>query len=242
MNTSRCQIEVSGIAVQIVRKNIKNLHVGVYPPDGRVRVAAPLQLNDDAVRIALVTRLGWIKRQRSKFNEQERQSRREMVSGETHYFSGRPFRLKVIERDGPQHVRVLNNQWLELSARPGATALEKEHVLVKWYRDSLREAIPPLLQEWENRIGVHVNDWRIRKMKTRWGGCNAEQGCMWLNLELAKKPSRCLEYIIVHEMVHLIERHHNERFAVLMNQFLPQWQLYKDELNRHPLGHADWDY
>ena len=242
MNTSHYQIEVGGIPVEIIRKDIKNLHVGVYPPNGRVRVAAPFRLKDEAVRIALVTRLGWIKRQQSKFGEQERQSRREMVSGETHYFNGRRFRLNVFECNESPSVRVRNNQRLELCVLPGTTAWQKEHMLLKWYRDSLRQSIACLLQKWEHRIGVRVNDWRIRQMKTRWGSCNAEAGRIWLNLELAKKPSSCVELIVVHELIHLRHRHHDGAFIREMNRHLPHWHALKEELNRAPLGHADWDY
>jgi len=235
-------LDIRGIAVEVVRKDIKNLHVGVYPPSGRVRVAAPLRLDDEAVRLAVISRLGWIRRQQAEFERQERQSRREFVTGESHYFKGRRYRLNVTEHDGRPTLRLLNNRMMELRARPGDNRDTREAVLYQWYRSQLRSQLPPLLAKWEPKVGVTVDDLRIKKMKTRWGSCNIEAKRVWLNLELAKKPVSCLEYIVVHEMVHLRERAHNERFQALMDRLLPQWRLHRDELNRAPLAHADWRY
>ena len=235
-------IEVSGIPIEVVRKDIRNLHLGVYPPAGRVRVAAPLRLDDDAIRLAVVTRLPWIRRQRAAFARQERQSPREFVSGESHYFAGRRYRLDVVERDAPPSVWIRNNSWLELSVRPGADLRTREAVLHRWYRDRLRNELPQLLARWEPRFGVPVAEVRIRRMKTRWGSCNATARRIWLNLELAKKSPSCLQYVFVHEMAHLIERHHNERFHALMDRHLPHWRIRKAELDRAPLAHEDWKY
>ena len=236
------RIEVRGMPVEIVRKEIKNLHVGVYPPAGRVRVAAPLRLDDETVRLAVISRLGWIRRKRSEFERQVRQSRREFVTGESHYFEGRRYRLDVIERDAPPTVKPRNNTRLELGVRPNSDREAREAVLHRWYRRHLRNQLPPLIAKWEPKLGVTVEDVRIRKMKTLWGSCNAEAKRIWLNLELAKKPSSCLAYILVHEMVHLLERHHNDRFRELMDNVMPQWRAYRDELNRAPLAHEDWRY
>ena len=235
-------IDVRGTRVEVVRKNIKNLHVGVYPPSGRVRVAVPLRLNEDAVRLAVISRLGWIRRRQAEFEQQERQSQREFVTGERHYFEGRRFRIDVTERDGPPTVRLLNNTTMALSVRPGADRDKREAVLHRWYRCQLRVRLPALLAEWEPRVGAQVAEVRIRKMKTRWGTCNKDASRIWLNLELVKKPVACLEYIVVHEMVHLVERSHNDRFRDLMDKLMPQWHMYRDELNRAPLAHADWRY
>jgi predicted metal-dependent hydrolase len=235
-------IEVRGISVEVVRKDIKNLHVGVYPPNGRVRVAAPLRLDDEAVRLAVISRLGWIRRQRKGFDQQLRQSQREMVRGESHYYQGRRYRLDVIERDGLPSVRILSNRTMELRIRPGADRGAREAVLLRWYRRRLQEQIPQLLAKWEPKVGVDVAEVRIKKMKTRWGTCTSEARRIWLNLELVKKPSSCLEYILVHEMIHLLERHHNERFRDLMDEVMPQWQLHREELNRVPLAHEKWKY
>ena len=236
------RIEVRGMPVEIVRKEIKHLHVGVYPPAGRVRVAAPLRLDDETVRLAVISRLGWIRRKRSEFERQVRQSRREFVTGESHYFEGRRYRLDVIERDAPPTVKPRNNTRLELGVRPNSDREAREAVLHRWYRRHLRNQLPPLIAKWEPKLGVTVEDVRIRKMKTLWGSCNAEAKRIWLNLELAKKPSSCLAYILVHEMVHLLERHHNDRFRELMDNVMPQWRAYRDELNRAPLAHEDWRY
>ena len=236
------RIEVRGISVEIIRKEIKNLHVGVYPPNGRVRVAAPLRLDDETVRLALISRLGWIRRKRAEFEGQVRQSQREFVTGESHYVEGRRYRLDVIERDAPPTVKLRNNTRLELGVRPNSDREAREAVLLRWYRRRLRNQLPPLIAKWEPKLGVTVEDVRIRKMKTLWGSCNAEAKRIWLNLELAKKPSSCLTYILVHEMAHLLERHHNDHFRELMDNVLPQWRAYRDELNRAPLAHEDWQY
>jgi len=242
MNTERRQIVVGGLPVQIVRKAIKNLHLGVYPPNGRIRVAAPLAVSDHAVRLAVVGKLGWIRRQQARFADQPRQSRRELVSGETHYFLGRRYRLRVIEHRGPGRMVLRSRTTLELWVRPGSDANARDQVLQRWYRDRLRELVPPLLAKWEPLLGVHAADWRIRKMKTKWGACSVDARRIWLNLELAKKPGRCLEYLVVHELVHLVERSHNDRFLLLMDRHLPLWRHHRDALNAAPLAHANWNY
>jgi len=242
MSTERHTIEVSGIRVEVVRKAIKNLHLGVYPPEGRVRVATPLRVDDEAVRLAVISKLGWIRRQQARFAEQARQSPREMVSGESHYFLGRRYRLRVIEHPGPFGVELSGNSHLNLYVRPGTDTARCVKVLQDWYRRELKVRIPVLIAQYEPVIGVEVAEWGVKKMKTRWGTCNADARRIWLNLELAKKPPRCLEYIVVHEMVHLLERHHNAHFRELMDRFMPQWKLARDELNRAPLAHEDWTY
>ena len=234
------QITVQGLTIDIVRKGIKNLHLGVYPPDGRVRVAAPLAVSDDAVRLAVLGKLGWIKRRQANFQAQPRQSKREMVDGESHYFLGQRYRLRVVCSMGPSKV-ILNKSRLELHVKPKFTREERERMLQRWYRARLRELVLPLLDKWQLILGVQASDWGIRRMKTRWGSCNMEAGRIWLNLELAKKSVQCVEYIIVHELVHLRERHHDDHFLMLINQALPQWQLRRDELNQAPLNHENWD-
>ena len=240
MSIENHHLTVAGIVVEVVRKDIKNLHLGVYPPQGRVRVAAPLVVSDEAVRLAVIDKLGWIKRQQSKFAEQPRQSKREMVNGESHYYLGRRYRLRVHEQDGPARIAVRGIASLDLFVRPGTTAEQREIILLHWHRAQLKALIPPLLEKWQPLLGVQVADWGIKKMKTKWGACNRKAGRIWLNLELAKKPIQCLEYILVHELIHLLERQHNDRFRALMDQFMPPWRLYRDELNRAPLGHEKW--
>lgn len=236
-------ITVSGLRVSIVRKAIKNLHLGVYPPHGRVRVAAPLAVTDDAVRLAVIGKWGWIKRQQARFAAQLRQSEREMVSGESHYFLGRRYRLRVVQKKkGTAMVVLRNKSTIELHVPTESSAERREQVLQQWYRQQLKVLIPPLVEKWKSVLGVEVDDWRIKRMKTKWGACTAEAHRIWLNLELAKKPVQCIEYIIVHELAHLIERHHNDRFISIMDKHLPQWRLHQQELNAAPLAHETWSY
>ncbi len=242
MSTERHRIDVSGIQVEIVRKDIKNLHLGVYPPNGRVRAAVPLRLEDDAVRLALVSRLGWIKRQRRAFLDQDRQSEREMVTGETHYVEGRRCRLKLVLHDGPAQVELRNNRTLVMRVRSQLESEQRLAVLERWYRARLREQACDLVAHWATQLGVSVSGWGIRKMKTRWGTCNQDARRIWLNLELAKKPTQCVEYIVVHELAHILERHHNDKFAALMDQHLPDWRLRRDLLSKSPLAHEEWVY
>jgi predicted metal-dependent hydrolase len=234
VTTRQHHIEVRGIPVEVVRKNIKNLHLRVYPPHGRVRIAAPLRLNDDAVRLAIISNFDWILRKRDLIGRQPRQSRLEMVTGESHYFLGRQFCLHVHAQTGPARVVLNGDMALELFVRPEASAGQRYEVLLRWYRDELKALIPPLLEKWQTRIGESVAEWGIKKMKTRWGSCNPRARRVWFSLELAKKHPQCLEYVVVHELVHLLERSHNDRFRRLMDRFMPEWRLHRAALNRAP--------
>lgn len=234
-------IRVSGIDVQIVRKDIRNLHLGVYPPDGRVRVATPLRVKDDAVRLAVVSRLSWIRRQRARFIGQPRQSRREMAAGESHYWFGRRYRLRVVPDSRARGVHVAMGSVLEVRAPTG----DRERLLAelnRWYRVELKKRALPLIQRWEERLGVRSSFLGVKAMKTKWASCNPDSGRIWLNLELAKKAPECLEYIVVHELIHLIERRHGDRFVKLMDRHLPRWRHLRKLLNAAPLGHANWSY
>ena len=235
-------IEVNGLVVNVVRKDIKNLHLAVYPPNGRIRVAAPLRVDDEAVRLAVISRLAWIKRQQTQFQEQERETEREYVSGESHYFQGSRYRLNVIYHDRAGQVTLRSKKIIDLFVRKGSSALQRERIMQAWYRVHLRQVVPPLIAKWEKTIGVQAAEWGSKQMKTKWGACNIEARRIWLKLELAKKSPRCLQYIVVHELVHLLERHHNDNFVNLMNKFMPQWRLHRAELNREPLAHVTWDY
>ncbi len=241
MTTELKELVVSGIAVQVVRKNIKNLHLAAYPPDGRVRIAVPLHVDDEAVRLAVASKITWIRKQQADYADQPRQSRREMVTGESHYVRGKRYRLNVIESSGKQAVRLRGSK-LELTVRPGATAEQRFELLSRWHRDQLKAEIPKLLEKWQPLVGEAAGEWGIKKMRTRWGPCNADARRIWLNLELAKKSPECLEYIVVHELVHLIERTHNDTFKAHMDRVMPQWRLHRDTLNAAPLGHEDWSY
>ena len=231
---------VSGIPVQVLRKPIKNLHLSVCPPDGHVRLAVPLHMTDDNVRLAVITRLRWIKQQQSSFQSQPRQSEREMVTGESHYVFGKRYRLEVIERRGRHEVLIKNNSTLQLFVNPGTATQNRVSVLNEWYRNQLKTRIPDLLRHWEPLIGEQVKDWGIKKMKTKWGSCTISQRRIWLNLELAKKPIECLEYVLVHELVHLLERHHSDRFKAYMDKYLSQWQHCHDILKHEPLRNENW--
>jgi hypothetical protein len=240
MSTEKLTITVSGLPVEVVRKNIKNLHLGVYPPAGRIRVAAPLRVSNEAVRLAVIGKLGWIKRQQERFEKQPRQSEREMVSGESHYFSGQRYRLRVHAANGPAKVAIANSAIIELHVRPGASVETRQKVMMNWYRRHLKDAVPPLLEKWQKRLGVEASAFGIKRMKTKWGTCTVEARRIWINLELAKKSPDSLEYIVMHELVHLLARHHDDRFISIMDEHLPRWKVLRDELNCLPLAHETW--
>jgi predicted metal-dependent hydrolase len=239
MSTASAYLRVSGIDIDVIYKDIKNLHIGVYPPLGRVRVAAPKRLDDEHIRLAIIQRLPWIKKQREQLRSVERQSEREMVTGESHYVWGIRHRLKVAERPGRAHIEV-DGERLLLYVPEGTDADQRRELLDRWYRQQLRSAIPELITRWEPVLEVSVSRWTIRRMKTKWGSCNRETGHIWFNPELAKKHPDCLEYIVVHEMTHHLERNHGERFTKLMDEFLPSWRSRRDQLNEAPLAHEDW--
>ncbi|MGW2987417.1 M48 family metallopeptidase [Streptomyces goshikiensis] len=239
MSTASASLTVRGIDVEIIYKDIKNLHIGVYPPLGRVRVAAPHQLDDEQVRLAVIQRLSWIKEQREQFQSADRQSTREMVTGESHYVWGVRRRMKVVERPGRAHFE-LDGERLLLYVPVGTTAERRRHLLDRWYREQLRHVLPGLIAKWEAVLEVSVPRWNIKRMKTKWGSCNRETGRIWFNVELAKKPPGCLEYIVVHEMTHYLERNHNERFTKLLERFMPNWRSLRDQLNDAPLAEEEW--
>jgi predicted metal-dependent hydrolase len=239
MSTANSYLTVRGISVDVVYKDIKNLHIGVYPPLGRVRVAAPTRLDEDHIRLAIIQRLPWIKRQRQQLQNATRQSAREMVTGESHYVWGVRHRLKVIERPGRPRIEVEADR-LVLSVPDDTDTAARLKLLQEWQRGQLRARIPELIAKWEPVIGRTVPRWSVRRMKTKWGSCNRETSHLWFNLELAKKHPLCLEYIVVHEMTHLLERTHGERFTMLMDGFLPDWRARRDQLNSAPLADEQW--
>lgn len=242
MNTNSWTLKVENIEALVVRKPIKNLHLSVLPPLGKVRVTAPLAMKDEAIRTFLATKLVWIRKQQKRFEGQERQTRREYVSGESHYLWGKRYRLEVVYENKPSSVSIRGKDKLILSVRPNSYRAKREQVMMNWYRKKLRRAARALLERWQKKIGIQVDSWGIRRMKTRWGTCNQKAGRIWLNLELAKKPEHCLDFIIVHEMTHLLEKKHNDRFRAHMDKFLPRWRQYKEELNRTVLSHERWSY
>lgn len=239
MSTGRSYLTVAGLDVDVVYKDIKNMHISVYPPVGRLRVAAPQRTTEDAIRLAIVQRLSWIKRQQTQFQNANRQTERMMVSGETHYVWGQRYLLDVSKSSGAYGVQIKGNT-LWVITPPGTDAAGRYGALDRWYRRELKAAVPALLEKWQPILKVEADKFVVRKMKTKWGTCVATSRTIWLNPELSKKEPRCLEYIVVHELMHLLESGHGERFVALMDQFLPDWRARRDELNEFPLGHEEW--
>lgn len=222
---------IGDINIEIISKDIKNIHLSVHPPNGRVRLAAPKTMNDEALRLFAISKLSWIKKQRKKFKDQSRESPREFVSGESHYLFGERYLLNVVETKSKQRVEIANNSYLNLYVRKDSTREKRENIMNEWYRSELKLQIPKYIEKWEPIMNVSVNEWNVRKMRTKWGSCNIQDKKILINLELAKKNPRGLEYIVVHEMVHLLERNHNDKFKAYMDKFLPNWRALRNEIN-----------
>jgi predicted metal-dependent hydrolase len=235
------QIKVNDIEIDVVRKDIKNMHLAVYPPTGRIRIAVPLRVNDESVRLFIASKMAWIKRNQRNFKSQERQSPYEYVERESHYFLGKRYLLQVIESN-KQQVILKNKTTIQLFAKSGSSIQQKATIMNNWYRKELNILIVPLLDQWTKKIGVEPTEWQIRQMKTQWGSCNTELKKITLNLELARKPINCIEYILVHELVHLLERYHNDNFLAYMDKYFPNWKVLKKELNSLPFSHSEWEY
>ncbi|MEZ5759096.1 MAG: SprT family zinc-dependent metalloprotease [Emcibacteraceae bacterium] len=242
MNTNNYTINVSDTPVEVIRKSVKNLHLSVYPPNGHVRITVPERMEDENIRLAVISRLEWIREKQSEFKAQPRQTERQYISGESHYFEGKRYLLNVIERKGKEKVELTNNAKLILYIKPNTTRDWRAAIFNEWYRVHLKNKLSQLLLKWQAKVGKKPNHIQIKRMKTRWGSCNTQTGRILINLELAKKPPECLEYILVHELVHLHERHHNEAFIRHMNRCMPKWKFYRDTLKSEPLAHEDWDY
>lgn len=235
------KLVLGDLSIDVIRKQIKNLHLGVYPPHGRVRIAAPVHTKDEAIRLFAISKISWIKRHVRNFGNQERQSPRRFVSGESHYVEGRRYRLEVVVHDAPPCIELKHTK-LIVAVRKGSSGTKIAEVLNEWHRERLKNQIPPLIAKWEKKLGVQVDDFGVKMMKTKWGSCSIGKKKIWLNLELAKKPAVCLEYLVVHEMIHLLEKNHNEKFYKLISTALPNWKQYREELNRLPVSHSEWGY
>lgn len=235
------RITLGDIAVDVVQKDIKNIHLSVYPPAGRVRIAAPLRMDIDTIRVFAITKLGWIRSRQKKLLEQARETPREYLDRESHYVWGKRYLLKVIEKDAAPEVELKHNTML-FQIRPGTGDERKQAILDAWYREQLKEAVADLIVKWEPLMDVKVEKFFVQKMKTKWGSCSPGSKSIRLNTDLARKPPECLEYLVVHEMTHLLEPTHNTRFIILMDQFMPKWRFYKDELNTLPVRHEHWIY
>ena len=235
------QIKLGDVAVDVVLKDIKNVHLSVHPPSGRVRISAPARMSLDTIRVFAISKLPWIRQQQKKLRQQERETPREYLERESHYVWGRRYLLNVVLSEEPSGV-LLDHHRLMLIVRPGSKRAAWDALLAQWYRDEIRTHVPELIAKWERVLGVQVRQVFVQQMKTMWGSCNPRARTIRLNTELAKKPRDCLEYIVLHEMVHLLEPKHGERFVSLMNRFMPRWQFVREKLNRLPVRHSDWDY
>ena len=234
-------IELGEIAVEVVKKDIKNIHLSVHPPTGRVRISAPLRMNLETIRVFAISKLGWIKQHQKKLREQEREAPREYLDRESHYVWGKRYLLQVVEVDTAPVVELKHSK-IRLQVRPGTSEDKRQAIVDEWHRAQIKKAVPSLIANWEPLMGIEVERFFVQKMKTKWGSCNAGSKSIRLNTELAKKPTECLEYIVVHEMVHFLVRDHSDRFTALMDRYLPSWRLVRQTLNEAPLAHANWAY
>jgi hypothetical protein len=235
-------MHIGDVEVVVKRKSIKNFHLSVHPPEGKVTIACPQITKDETIRLYLASKIGWIKRQQKLLQGKDRQSPRKYVTGETHYFLGKAFRLKVVPTEGRSVVKVKGKTLIELSVHKEASTELKGELIKEFYRTELKILLTKIVDEWCRKMNVEPEDWRVKVMNTKGGSCNTEKRTLLFNLELAKKPKFCIEYIVVHELVHLFERLHNDRFVALMDYYLPTWRRRKDELNSLPVSHSDWIY
>ena len=224
-------VKIGNVSIEVFRKPIKNIHLRVYPPDGSIQISAPEKMELDSIRLFAITKLEWIKKKQQELKNFSRQSERQYVSGENHYFKGNRYRLKVIYQHTDPHVELQGNQFINLYVRREASIERRAEILKDWYRDNLSEMLENLISKWEKILDVNVEHWEIKQMKTLWGSCNSKRKSILFNLELVKKPLHCVEYIVAHELAHLIERHHNERFTALLDVHLPNWKIIKEQLN-----------
>ena len=231
-------MNLGGIDIMVVKKDIKNMHLSVLPPDGKVRITTPVSTKDETIRLFALTKLTWMKAQIAKFEHQPRQTEREYVTGESHYFWGKRYRLQVAYAAKANSLQFVGNTAI-LTVREGSKAKQLESFLNEWYRTELKQRIPSLIEHWEKILGVKVKDYGVKNMRTRWGTCNASAARVWINLQLAKKPPKCLEYIVLHEMLHLIEKTHGKEFVALMDMHMPDWRTTKEMLNGFVLDEYD---
>lgn len=230
---------VAGIEVELVQKEIKNLHLAVYPPDGRVRLAAPVEVNEKTLELYVISKIPWIRKQQRKFANQNRQSPRKYMDRESHYYLGKRYLLRVHETGHSYRsakVEVKTKTYLDMYVKPSYTTEQKAELLKEWYRSELKKVLAELLPKWEKILGVQANEVKVQTMRTKWGSCNTEKGNLLFNIELAKKPYDCIEYVVVHELAHLLERTHNDNFIAYLDKYLPNWKHLKEELNGLPVG------
>jgi predicted metal-dependent hydrolase len=235
------KLTISDLEIVVIKKDIKNVHLSVYPPDGHIRISAPIHMDLEMIRLYTISRLAWIRKHQKKMQSQPREAKREYLSKESHHYLGKRYLLKVRKNAHSNNVRLLHSH-IELSLRTELDREKRKELMDAWYRKQLKEIVAKQIARWEPIMNIKVAEFGVKKMKTKWGTCNREASRIWLNLELAKKPIQCIEYIVVHEMVHFLERNHTNRFVSLMNNYLPDWRELKEELNRLPVSHIDWEY
>jgi predicted metal-dependent hydrolase len=235
------KLVLGNIDVDVILKDIKNVHLSVHPPHGRVRIAAPSRMKLDNIRLYAISKLDWIKTQQKQLREQKRETPREYLERESHYVWGKRYLLKVIEHDAPPAIE-LKHRNLIIRVRPATNQEKREQLLDDWYREQVKHETGLLIEKWRPILKVKVEGYYVQRMKTRWGSCNTNARTIRINSELGKKEPDCLEYIVVHEMVHLLERSHNDRFRRLMDKFYPKWSHVRIQLNLSPLAHVEWRY
>lgn len=234
-------IQLGNIDVEVVLKDIQNIHLSVYPPSGKVRIAAPLRTSMDAIRLFAISKLVWIRQQQKKLMAQDREAPREFIERESHHVWGKRYLLSIQEVERAPSIEMRHNK-IVMNVRPGTGGIRRQNILDEWYRSQVRAAAVPLVEKWQPIMNVRIDRLFIQKMKTKWGSCSPERRYTRLNSELGKKSFECLEYVLVHELAHMLERHHNQHFLEIMNRFLPNWRLLRQKLNESPLSHTEWEY
>lgn len=232
-------LSIGDLSLDVHFKNIKNVHLSVRPPHGRVTVSAPSRMSLETVRAFVSAKLGWIRRQQRKLRTQARETQREFLNSESHFLWGKRYLLRVVncERGGSITVR---HRYIVLHVPANAPADRRNDILARWYRDQIRAELQEIIARWSSILGVGVAGFKVKRMKTKWGSCNHISRTILLNTELAKKPKECLEYVLVHEMVHMLERRHNDNFTTAMDRLMPNWRLRRSLLNELPLAHEEW--
>lgn len=233
------RLQLGDIAIEVTRKDIKNVHLSVHPPTGDVTISAPQKMKLETIRLFAISRLGWIKERQRRFVAQPREAKRDYVERETHYVWGKRYMLRVVEADAAPTVE-LKHRALVLKVRPGTPTARRKEVLDAWYREQIKAALPDILAKWQPLLRVTARNVFVRRMKTKWGGSNPERRNIRLNTELAKKDPACLEYVTLHELSHFLSDRHDAKFMALLDHHLPRWRLVRAQLNAAPLGHELW--
>ncbi|WP_282432932.1 M48 family metallopeptidase [Leptospira johnsonii] len=235
------EFELGGVYIEVIQKEIQNLHLSVYPPNGRVRISAPKEMDMDTIRIYTISKFSWIKKQQRKFKAQARETKRDYISRESHYYLGRRYLLRIFKGSTRPSIER-KYSYIDLCVPPGISKMKKHTLILDWYRKELKQISEPIFNHWVRKLNLNNVEFSIRIMKTRWGSCNREKRKIWLNLELVKKPKECIEYIIVHELLHFFEKNHSPRFNSLMSKYCSNWKDLREKLNRLPISHIDWEY